>query len=268
MKILTIQDISCYGQCSLTVALPILSSMGIETAILPTAVLSTHTAGFKDFTFCDLTEEMPKIKNHWIKENIKYDGFYTGYVGSLKQLEYILDIYNSCKKDDSVFLVDPVMGDGGKLYPGFSNEFPKEMLKLCKKADIIVPNITEASLMLGLEYKSEYDENYIKEIINGFVNEKIERIVLTGVSFKKGTVGVAVYENNKIEYYIHDFIGGSFHGTGDVYSSVLFGGIMNKKKLIDAAKDACIFVQKAILNTIDDKEHTYGVKFEGKLKEL
>lgn len=268
MKVLTIQDISCYGQCSLTVALPILSSMGIETAILPTAVLSTHTAGFTGFTFCDLTEEMPKINKHWIKEGIKYDGFYTGYVGSLKQLEYIKEIYNTCKKDNSIFVVDPVMGDGGRLYPGFSDEFPSEMLKLCKVADIIVPNITEASLMLGLEFKTKYDEEYIKSIINGFVKEGINKIVLTGVSFKEGTVGAAVYENNEINYYIHDYIGGAFHGTGDVYSSVLFGGIINGETLYGAAKNACEFVQKCILNTIDDKDHTYGVKFEGKLKEL
>ena len=142
-RILTIQDISCLGQCSLTVALPIISALGVEASVLPTAVLSTHTM-FKNFTFADLTEEMPKIEKHWIDEGLKFDGFYTGYVGSIKQIEYISNIMDSCRKEDAINVVDPCMADHGKLYPGFAPEFPGEMLKLCKKADVIVPNLTEA----------------------------------------------------------------------------------------------------------------------------
>ena len=128
-KLLTIQDISCVGQCSLTVALPVISAMGIETAILPSAILSTHTGGFTGYTFHDLTEDIPAIKEHWKKENIRFDAFYTGYVGSVKQLEYISDIMDELRKPDSIIIVDPVMGDKGKLYPGFEPSFAKEMAK-------------------------------------------------------------------------------------------------------------------------------------------
>ena len=160
-RVLTIQDISCVGQCSLTVALPIISACGVETCVLPSAVLSTHTGGFTGYTFRDLTEDMPSIKDHWVKEEIKFDAIYTGYLGSTKQIEYVADIMAAVGTDACVKVVDPAMADNGKLYYGFDMEFVEAMKGLCGKADYVIPNITEACFLTGVEYKEEYDRAYV-----------------------------------------------------------------------------------------------------------
>ena len=160
-KILTIQDISCVGQCSLTVALPILSACGMETCILPSAILSTHTAGFSGFTVRDLTDDIPGIQKHWQKENIKFRAIYTGYLGSTKQIDYVKDILLTMGTEDCVRVIDPAMADNGALYPAFDMEYVEAMKVLCGCADILLPNITEACFLAGVEYKEEYDEGYI-----------------------------------------------------------------------------------------------------------
>ena len=162
-KIATMQDISCVGKCSLTVALPVMSAMGIETAVIPTAVLSTHTM-FKGFTFCDLTDEIEGILNHWEKENFRFDAVYTGYLGSKRQIEIAKDLFARFAQK-GIRLVDPCMADNGKLYAGFTPEFAKEMNSLCAIADIICPNLTEASFLLDIPYQEEYDEAYIKDVL-------------------------------------------------------------------------------------------------------
>ena len=270
-KILTIQDISCVGQCSLTVALPVISAMGIETAILPSAILSTHTGGFTGYTFHDLTEDLPAIKEHWKKENIKFDAFYTGYVGSVKQLEYISDIMDELRKPDSKIIVDPVMGDKGKLYPGFEPSFAKEMAKLCKKADVIVPNLTEAAFMLDEEYiESGHTKEYIERILKKLLGLGCKNALLTGVSLEEGKLGVAAIDGatGKISYYFRDLYPGMFHGTGDVFASSFAGAMILGKTIEQAAKIAVDFTVNAIAKTINDKNHWYGVKFELALPEL
>ena len=159
-KILTVQDISCVGQCSLTVALPIISACGVETCVLPSAVLSTHTAGFNGYTFRDLTEDMPVIKNHWMSEGIKFDAIYTGYLGSTKQIDYVQDLFRDVATENCIKVVDPAMADNGNLYPGFDMAFVEAMKKLCAQADYIVPNVTEACFLTGTEYRSSYDSQY------------------------------------------------------------------------------------------------------------
>lgn len=268
-KILTIQDISCVGQCSLTVALPIISSFGIETAVIPTAVLSTHTA-FSSFTFCDLTMEIPKIEQKFIEQNIKFDGFYTGYVGSLEQIKYISSIMDTCSNDHSLKVVDPCMADHGVLYKGFSSDFPKEMLTLCKKADIIVPNLTELCLLLGVEYK-KYEKNELENIVKCLALICDASVVLTGVDFEEGKLGCLTYNKNKdsVSYYYTDKVPYFFHGTGDCYASALFGAMIKGFSLDKASGIACEFVYRALANTIDDhQEHWYGVHFEDALKYL
>ena len=156
-KILTIQDISCVGQCSLTVALPILSACGVETCVLPSAVLSTHTAGFTGFTVRDLSDDMPAIKNHWLKEGIRFDAIYTGYLGSTQQIDYVADIFAETAAEGCVKVVDPAMADNGKLYPAFDEVYVEGMKGLCAKADYVLPNITEACFLAGVEYRTEYD---------------------------------------------------------------------------------------------------------------
>lgn len=268
-RLLTIQDVSCVGQCSLTVALPVISACGIETAILPSSVLSNHTAkGFSGWTFCDLTEEMPKILKQWQTENITFDAFYTGYV-SKAQIPYILEIIEKTANDGALRIVDPVMADYGVLYKGFDDDFPHEMTKLCKGADVVLPNITEASLMLGMEYKENgYDKNYIETMLHGLHDLGAKNAVLTGVSFKEGELGVACFDGNEINYYFTEKLNVSMHGTGDAYASAFTGALLHGKSLVEAASIAANFVVESIKFTIPDKSHWYGVKFEKALPKL
>ena len=261
-KILTIQDISCVGQCSLTVALPILSACGIETAILPSAVLSTHTAGFSGYT------DMPKIKNHWVKENIKFKAIYTGYLGSEKQIDYIIDIVNSTLEDNGLFIVDPAMADNGKLYPGFDENYVKAMVKLCKNANYIIPNITEACFLTNIEYKETYDKQYILSIINALNSLGINNVILTGVSYKEGKTGIVVYENNEYSYYEHEKLPNSCHGTGDIYASSFVGSMVRGKTAFESAKIAGNYTVDCIRATKDEPNHWYGAKFEPLLENL
>ena len=266
-KILTIQDISCVGQCSITVALPIISAAGIETAILPSAVLSTHTAApFGKFTFRDLTEDLPLINKHWVEKNIKFDAIYTGYIGSKLQIEYILNIVSSTLKEGAPLIVDPAMGDNGKLYVGFDEDFVSYMAKLCAKADIILPNLTEAAYLLKEECKlANYDKAYIEGLVRRLANLGSKMIILTGVGFKENELGVCIYDakEDKTYYYLHNRVPQSFHGTGDVFSSSFVGAYLNGKSPLEASQIAADFTRESIALTIDDKdEHWYGVKFE------
>ena len=264
--ILSVQDISCVGQCSLTVALPIISACGIETAILPGALLSNHTASkFTGFTFNDLTNEMPKILERWLKEKISFDAFYTGYVTKI-QIPYIIEIMEKTSKPNAIRIIDPAMGDNGVLYSGFDKDFPKEMAKLCKGADYILPNLTEASFLLGVPYVGEnYDKAYIEKISRDLIKLGCKNVVMTGISFEKDKLGISVYksETDSFEYYFTEKINVFFHGTGDVFSSAFTGAILRGKTAIEAATIAADFVVDSIKKTLDDVEnHWYGVKFE------
>ena len=267
-KILTIQDISCVGQCSLTVALPILSACGMETCILPSAILSTHTAGFQDFTFRDLTDDMPNIQKHWQKENIKFSAIYTGYLGSTKQIGYVKDILSTMGTSDCVRVVDPAMADNGKLYPAFDGEYVEAMKELCGSADILLPNITEACFLADMEYHEVHDETYIKVLLEKLSLLGAKSIVLTGVGYAPEKTGVVVYENGEMRYYEHDKISKGCHGTGDIYASAFTGALMNDKSMFEAAKIAADYTVKCIINTQGDADHWYGAKFETALRDL
>ena len=267
-KVLTIQDISCYGQCSLTVALPIISACGVETCPVPSAVLSTHTGGFTGYTFRDLTDDMPLIKEHWIKEGIKFDALYTGYLGSAKQISYVTDIMKSVIKTDGLSIIDPAMADNGVLYTGFDMAFVEEMKKLCAIADYLVPNITEAAFLTGLEYKTEYDRAYIQKLLDALVSLGAKNVILTGVSYESGTTGVVVYDGENYQYYKHEKIERGCHGTGDVYASAFVGALVRGKSAYDAARIAADYTLSCIKFTVTDPDHWYGVKFEPLLGEL
>ena len=267
-KILTIQDISCMGQCSLTVALPIISACGIETCVLPSAVLSTHTAGFSGYTFRDLTDDMPAIKDHWVKENIKFDAVYTGYLGSTKQIEYVADIFAANGTENCIKIVDPAMADNGKLYPGFDTEFVDAMKKLCGEADYIIPNITEAAFLTDTEYKEEFDREYIDLLLNKLSALGCKNIILSGVSYTQGKTGVVVYENGTYSYYEHDKLPNSCHGTGDIYASAFVGALVRGKRAFDAAKIAADYTVECIKATAEEENHWYGAKFEPVLIKL
>ena len=267
-RALTIQDISCVGQCSLTVALPIISACGIETSVLPSAVLSTHTMGFTGFTFRDLTDDMPDICAHWKKEGLTFDGIYTGYLGSAKQIEYVKNIIDATAADGCLVVVDPAMADNGKLYPAFDMAFVEEMKKLCAGANYLLPNITEACLLTGMEYRTEYDEAYIDALVAGLHALGAENVILTGVSYSQGRTGVLVFENGEKRYYEHVQIAGGIHGTGDIYASAFVGAKLRGKTAFEAAKIAADYVVECILESKKDPDHTYGARFEPVLGKL
>lgn len=265
-RILTVQDISCVGKCSLTVALPIISAMGIETAVLPTAVLSTHTAFKKGFTFRDLTQDIAPIATHWKKEGITFDAVYTGYLGSFEQLRHVSQLFDDFCTDDTLIFVDPVMGDFGQLYAGFTPDFAKEMATLCGKADIIVPNMTEASFLLGIPYvESGYDKAYVQNILKKLTDLGAPCAVLTGVSFDDSSVGVMAYDSQTdtfFEYY-NNRVPASFHGTGDIFASACVGALMNGLSLEDALQIAADYTAACISETEAEQNHNwYGVNFE------
>lgn len=267
-RILTIQDISCVGQCSLTVALPILSACGLETAILPSAVLSTHSVGFRDFTFRNLTEDIPAIEHHWQQEGIRFQAVYTGYLGSARQIEMVQDICRDLLVPGGKKIVDPAMADRGELYPVFDMDFVQEMKKLVGEGDIVLPNITEASLLTDTEYREEYDEEYICGLVNGIHRLGAGTVVLTGVSYDAHSTGVLVSEQGKQTYYRHELLDRGCHGTGDVYASSFVGAYMHGKTVPEAARIAADYTLACIKNTLDDPDHWYGVKFEPVLGEL
>ncbi len=261
-RVLTIQDTSCVGQCSLTVALPILSVCGIETAILPSALLSTHTSGFTGFTVLDLTNEFPKIMQHWKKENITFDGVYTGYVLA-SQIDYIREICNTFNK--GVKIIDPVMADHGSFYYGFDKAFAQKMCSLCYGADVILPNLTEAAFLLDEEcVLNGYDERYIEQLCERLTKKlSVKTVVLTGVSFSEDKLGVCVYENGRADYYFTEKITKNFHGTGDIYSSAFVAGYVLGKTAMDSASIAADYTVEAMKLTMPyQNEHNYGVFFE------
>ena len=263
-RIVTIQDISCVGKCSLTVALPIISAMGVETSVLPTAVLSTHTM-FKNFTCKDLTDQIRPITEHWKSEKIDFSAIYTGYLGSFEQIDLVKEMCNEFKKKDTVIFVDPAMADNGKLYAAFDEAFAKHMATLCARADIVVPNITEASFMTGVEYKENYDEAYVKELLRRLADLGAKINVLTGVSLKKGKTGVMGYDRERDEYYYysHDRLEVSYHGTGDIFSSTCIGAMMNGLDWKAAMQIAADYTAECIRITLEDPgEPWYGVNFE------
>lgn len=267
-KILTVQDISCVGQCSLTVALPIISACGIETCVLPSAVLSTHTAGFSDYTFRDLTDDMPDILAHWKKERILFDAIYTGYLGSTKQISYVSDIFEEAAAENCVKIVDPAMADNGKLYPGFDLPFVEAMKGLCGKADYILPNITEACFLTDTPYKETYDRAFIDALLEKLAALGCRNIIFTGISYKEGKTGVVVYENGSYDYYEHEFLSNSCHGTGDIYASAFVGAFVRGKTAYNAAKIAADYTVECIRATAGEENHWYGAKFEPVLPKL
>ena len=267
---LAVHDISCVGKCSLTVALPVLSAAGIETSVLPTSVLSTHTGGFTGWTFHDLTGEMGPITRHWETLGLDFDGIYTGYLGSKEQIAMISSIFDRFGRQ-ALKIVDPVMGDNGVLYGGFSEDFPREMKLLCAKADVIVPNFTEAALMLEEPYRDgPYTKSYVEDILHKLASICPRSVVLTGVRFNDEEVGAATLDvpSGRIEYAQAPLIPGYYHGTGDVFASALASALLRGKGLRESAQIAADFTVASIRGVGPDRDQKYGVNFEGALPGL
>ena len=269
-RVLTIQDISCLGKCSLTIALPVISALGCETVILPTAVLSTHTM-FSGFTCKDLSDQIEPITAHWKKENFKFDAIYTGYLGTAEQIDQMKTLFSEFRSEGTTVIVDPVMADNGKLYPAFDLAYAKKNAELCAAADIIVLNITEASFMTGLEYREKHDESYIKEMLLALDELGAGISVLTGVSLEEGSTGFMGYEHSTGEFYLYQnrHIDAAYHGTGDLFSSTFVGELMKGKTWQRAMEIAADYTAHTIEVTLNNPAKPwYGVDFEATLPEL
>lgn len=263
-RIASIQDISCLGRCSLTVALPVISAMGVECAIVPTAVLSTHTM-FSGFTCRDLSDQLRPIADHWQREGFRFDAIYTGYLASSEQIADVLDFFGRFRTGDNLIFVDPAMADNGRLYPAFGPEFPAEMAKVCAKADIVVPNLTEACLMTGIPYQTSYDESYVKDLLHALCGLGAKKAVLTGVGFHPDELGVMSYDSESGEYftYFSRRLPTSYHGTGDLFASTCIGAMMSGFGLNEALRIAVDYTVECIRITAEaGLENYYGVEFE------
>ncbi|NLB91229.1 MAG: pyridoxamine kinase, partial [Clostridiales bacterium] len=256
-KILAVHDISCMGRCSLTVALPILSCAGFETSILPTALLSTHTGDFQNYTYLDLTLEMEKILHHWKSLDVTFSSIYSGFLGSYEQIALVSQLMNHFSAEGCLKLVDPAMADHGRLYPTYTKQMAEGTKLLCKNADIIVPNITEACFLLDLPYQGEnIKKSLVEQLLQKLGDMGPEKVVLTGVSFDENSLGAAVYSrySGEISYLMGPKYSGTFHGTGDVFSSVLLSGILNEKNLDESAQLAVDFTHKSIQSALESSQ--------------
>ena len=275
---LTIQDLSCVGQCSTTVALPLVSACGVECAVLPPAMLSNHTApGFKGWSFCDLTDEMKKVEAKWVEQNIRFDAFYTGYVCE-SHIDPILSIMRTCANPDAIRIVDPAMADNGALYRGFAADFPSKMARLCKGADYLLPNLTEAALLTGEDPisfgagtangagASRPRREDIERLISKLHVLGVKTVILTGVSFNETELGTAVSDGKSVKYDFNQKNPRNSHGTGDVFASVFAGAVLRGKSAFEAASLAADIVCAAIEAT--DPDHWYGVSFEKVIPDL
>ena len=269
-RVLTVQDISCLGKCSTTIALPVISALGSETVILPTALLSTHSI-FKDFTCKDLSDQIMPIAKHWQSQDVQFDAIYTGYLGTEEEIDMMKELFRMFGGEDTLIIVDPAMGDRGVLYPAFDEAYAKKNTELCAGADIILPNITEASFMTGLPYKEEYDEAYVKEMLQALDQLGAKVSILTGVSLEEGKTGIMGYDREKDIFfsYQNEKVGAQFHGTGDLFASTFVGEVMKGLDWTNAIRIAADYTAHTIEVTMQNpKKSWYGVDFETTIPDL
>lgn len=271
-KVLAIHDISCLGRCSLTAAIPIISVSGAEVIPLPTAVLSSHTGGFTDFTFRDLTEDMRPITDHWKKLGFTFDVIYTGYLGSPEQVGIVKDILRDFATPETMIVVDPVMADAGQYYSLITPDFLEGMRELCRMADIITPNLTEAAFLLGEEYKEHYTQKETEALLRSLAQRLgSKEIVLSGVSASEKTIGAAAYDaiSDEISYAFAEKIDGFYHGTGDTFASALIAALTKGFSVKAATKVAVEYTLACIRRTYADQTDTrYGVDIENEIPTL
>ncbi len=265
MRVLAINDISCVGKCSLTVTLPILSACGITCDVLPTALLSTHTGGFEDYTFLDLTDEMHQILDRWKKLGLKFDIVYSGYLGNRKQIETVRLITREFLQPDGLFIVDPVMGDAGKLYAGFDEAYVEEMRELCKSAHYILPNVTEACYLANVVYTAK-ENDFNAEAVLKKLQTLCPRPIVTGLIENKRISVCYLNEENAFEKYSAENVEGFFHGAGDVFASALVGALAYGKKEAEAVILAADFTTASIRRSAQEvADKRYGLNFEAEI---
>ena len=268
-RVAAIHDMSGFGRCSLTVAIPVLSAMGVQCCPLPTAYLSTHTGGFTGYTFLDMTDEMPKTAAHWAELGLHFDAIYTGFMGSEAQMDIVADFVRTFRRGETtLFLCDPVMGDHGKIYKTYTPAMCEGMKRLAELADVIVPNLTEAAVLLGEDYSFgalTHDEAGYRAAVERLSLAGKRSVVLTGVTLRKGEIGVCLFDRGRgeSEFIFDAFIGKEFHGTGDVFASVLTGALVQGRPLREAVRLAEAFVRECARQTMPQKlPAREGVDFE------
>ena len=269
-RVLTIQDISCVGQCSMTVALPVLSACGLETCILPTAILSTHTGGFGKPHVVHLSDAIAPTVRHWQDNGITFDAILVGYLGSIAAVEAVSEVLNTMLAPGGVSIVDPAMADHGKRYSGLDEAYAQAIKALCTQADIVIPNLTEAAMMGNCPYNGDNNgcyvsKSYVKQILSAL---PFRRVILTGVGYAESTTGASVWEDGVLAHCSHPKLSGSYHGTGDLFAAAFTGAYIQGKNLLEAAKIAGNFTYRCIKNTQNAPAHWYGVKFETALPDL
>ncbi len=262
MRVLAISDLSCVGQCSLSVALPVLSAVGAEVCVLPTCVLSTHSVGFGKFAKTDLYEEDRLIIAHWKTQNIKFDGIYVGYLGSEKAVETVEDVMNGCLNDGAFCVVDPAMADGGEYYPGLDDKYAARLLRLCRQADVVVPNYTEACLLSKREFADNANRTRVQSTLDALCKAVGKPCVVTGIRIGD-KMCVALPDGTWIE---KTYVSRICHGAGDVFASALVAAMAKGKQLGRAAEVAADFTEACIAATPSD--HWYGLNFESQLVAL
>ncbi len=268
-RLVTIQDLSCFGKCSISVALPVISALGIETVVLPTAVLSTHTGEFEGYTFHPLHDEFRGICDHWESLGVEFDAIYVGYIGSNELICAVSDFIDRFKNKNTLVFIDPAMADNGNFYSGLDNDYAKNLAILCKKADIISPNMTEAMILSG-NSPADYKDIASLEVLAKSLSDICENVIITGVHSEK-TISTVAYEKGADTLFSADkpLYDGVFYGSGDLFASAFIGMYLGGASLFEATKNASDFVNECILNTLDEREkYWYGLKFEQSLSKL
>ena len=261
-RILTMQDLSCVGQCSLTVALPVLSACGVETCVLPTAILSNHTM-FDKWSCLDLTDETRNIMKVWRENNFKFDAFYLGYLGSAELMDVAKECFKDFSSDGAKVIIDPAFGDNGKLYPAFDKNYVDAMRKLIASADIILPNLTEACFLSGIDYEQDATVQFTEKVIKKLSTLTNAVIVLTGAE-KDGEIGEIIYSDGAFSYVWAEKLPKRYHGTGDIFAAAFTAKYLESGSL----EKACDFAGKLVASSIraTAPAHPYGVNFEYVLK--
>lgn len=268
-RIASIQDLSCVGKCSQGIALPVLSAMGIECAALPTALLSAHTV-FKGFRSLDLSPYLPAILAHWKALGLRFDAIYSGFLGSVELISLMEQIYRDFGSPNTLRFVDPVMADHGALYAGIPADFPAAMGRLCRQADIITPNVTEACLLTGRPYREEHSEGYVRELLEALLGLGVQTAIITGLRTDTRHMGVAtMHRDGSFRLHLTDYVPAVFHGTGDLFASTCVGALVLGRDPGEAIALAADHVNKTIHVTRQDPSaRWYGVNFEETLSDL
>ncbi len=266
-RVAAIHDLSSFGRCSLTIVMPVLAAMGVQCCPLPTALLSTHTGGFQGNTFLDLTDQMRPVANHWKAEGVEFDAVYTGFMGSREQISLTGAFVRDFRRPGCRIVVDPVMGDHGRTYRTYTPEMCREMAGLSALADVITPNRTEAALLLGEDYGSlRLDrEADCRRWCEALSLDGRRSVALTGVSLTGRTVGAACFDRDtgRVEFADAPLVEGPFHGTGDLFASVLVGAVVQGRTLREAAQLAAEFTSQCARRTREeDTPQREGVDFE------